>query len=287
MAAGVVAGVVALVGGLQLAERINDGGGAGDQVVGAAASEDPGVLHVHALGVNPADGLLYAATHTGLFRVGEDGTLSRIADRYQDTMAFTVIGPDRFVASGHPDLREGLPSRLGLIESTDAGETWRAVSMQGEADFHAIALAGDLMYGADSTSGSILASIDEGVTWDERGAAPLAALAVDPADPAHLVGADYDGVVLESTDGGRTWQAMDGPTVTALVWDEGGLIALGADGAVLRAGTPEGPWETAGRLPNPGVALTGEPGRLYAATDTGTLVRSSDGGRTWMALTTT
>jgi photosystem II stability/assembly factor-like uncharacterized protein len=283
--AAAVAGVAALVGGLMLAERFNDSDGA-DQVIGAATAEDPGVIHVHALGVNPADGLLYAATHTGLYRVGEDGTLSRIADRYQDTMAFTVTGPDQFVASGHPDLREGLPSRLGLIRSTDGDETWQSVSLQGEADFHAIAITTDLMYGADSTSGSVLASPNSGVTWEQRGAAPLAALAVDPADPDHLVGADYEGALLESTDGARTWHTLDAPRITALLWDENGLTALGSDGAVLRADTPADPWETIGRLASPGLAVTGDAGRLYAATDTGALVRSTDGGRTWTPLTT-
>ena len=57
--------------------------------------EDPGPIHVHGLGVNPADGALFVATHTGLFRAPR-GELraTRVADRYQDTMGFTVTGPD-------------------------------------------------------------------------------------------------------------------------------------------------------------------------------------------------
>ena len=34
---------------------------------------DPGIEHVHGLGVDPADGVLYAATHYGLFRLPEGG----------------------------------------------------------------------------------------------------------------------------------------------------------------------------------------------------------------------
>ena len=48
---------------------------------------DPGLVHVHGLGINPTDGALYAATHTGLFIV-RDGHASRVADRHQDTMGF-------------------------------------------------------------------------------------------------------------------------------------------------------------------------------------------------------
>jgi hypothetical protein len=80
---------------------------------------DPGVSHVHGLGINPADGSLIVATHYGSFRIPRDGDEAvRIGDSFQDTMGFTVAGPDHFLGSGHPDLagaRAGRPSRLGLI----------------------------------------------------------------------------------------------------------------------------------------------------------------------------
>ncbi len=79
---------------------------------------DPGPVHVHGLGINPADGSLFIATHTGLFRVGKDSQKAvRVAARYQDTMGFSIVGPNRFLGSGHPDAREQkLPPLLGLIE---------------------------------------------------------------------------------------------------------------------------------------------------------------------------
>ena len=40
----------------------------GDQTT---TSTDAGPVHVHGLGVNPADGALFIATHTGLYRSGE------------------------------------------------------------------------------------------------------------------------------------------------------------------------------------------------------------------------
>jgi hypothetical protein len=74
----------------------------------AVGFSDPGLIHVHGLGVDAADGGVYAATHSGLFRLpdGSSGPAVRVADRWQDTMAFTVVGPNQFIASGHPDLRE-------------------------------------------------------------------------------------------------------------------------------------------------------------------------------------
>ncbi len=83
-------------------------------------------------------------------RVTNDGERERVADRWQDTMGFAVVGPGHFLGSGHPDLQEDLPASLGLIESTDGAETWQAVSMQGEADLHAIEPVGDRIYAYDS-----------------------------------------------------------------------------------------------------------------------------------------
>src|SRR5687768_15629237 len=81
----------------------SDGGGSGTSEAGGPKTGDPGPIHVHGLGINPKDGALFVATHTGLFRAGAgESRASRVADRFQDTMGFTVVGPDRFLGSGHP-----------------------------------------------------------------------------------------------------------------------------------------------------------------------------------------
>lgn len=88
---------------------------AGD--AGSAGAAGSGMAHVHALGVDPQDGTLYAGTHYGLFRVPEQGAATLVADRVQDFMGFTVIGPNHYLASGHPGEGQESPSSLGLIES--------------------------------------------------------------------------------------------------------------------------------------------------------------------------
>jgi hypothetical protein len=70
----------------------------------AAGLGRPRVVHIHGLGINPRDGARYAATHSGLFFIRE-GAASRVADRDQDTMGFTVVGPDHFLGSGHGEQR--------------------------------------------------------------------------------------------------------------------------------------------------------------------------------------
>lgn len=70
-------------------------GEAKDQPSEPATPSDPGVIHIHGLGRNPADDALFIATHTGLFRMtSSDPSPERVAGLYQDTMGFTVVGPD-------------------------------------------------------------------------------------------------------------------------------------------------------------------------------------------------
>ncbi|WP_348245882.1 WD40/YVTN/BNR-like repeat-containing protein, partial [Salmonella enterica] len=83
----------------------------------------------------------------------------------QDTMGFAVVGPDRFIGSGHPELRDDLPPLLGLISSSDAGRTWEPVSLLGEADFHALDADGARVVGYDASGGRLMRSDDGGRTW--------------------------------------------------------------------------------------------------------------------------
>jgi hypothetical protein len=240
------------------------------------------VVHLHGLGVNPADGQLYLAAHSGVLALGPGGEIERVADRYQDTMGFTVLGPDVFLGSGHPDLRDDAPSSLGLIRSDDAAETWKPVSLYGEADLHAIVAAHDRIYAADATAGQLIVSSDDGRSWERRGTVELSALAVDPMDPDVIIGSDYAGDLQRSDDGGRSWEPVDGPRVTTLAWDDQiGLLAAGPDGDVY---TSDGvaPWRTIGNLDGTGPVITIVDGIAWAATDGARFLSSDDGGATWV-----
>ena len=255
-----------------------------------STADDPGVVHVHGLGVNPADGRLYVATHHGLYRLGdgEDGA-ERVSPAYQDTMAFTVVGPDRFLASGHPDLEDerlqlpDKPPLLGLVESSDGGRTWTPLSLLGEADFHQLAVAGSVVYAWNATKGEMLASSDRR-SWERRSSVSLLALAVDPRSPDRLAAGGREGVVL-SSDGGRTWTlAEPAPAVAALAWGETGLWGIDASGAVLEGREGGAVWEQVGSLPGPPQALAVDGRRLFAAveeSDRTMIYDSADGGRTW------
>lgn len=252
----------------------------------SAVAGDPGVSHVHGLGVNPADGALIVATHYGSFRIpASDDAATRIGDSFQDTMGFTVAGPDHFLGSGHPDvagMQAGQPTRLGLIESTDGGETWTAVSLSGEVDFHALAFAHDQVYGWDSGTSRFMVSTDRH-DWETRSTVDLVGFAVDPAEAEHVIGASDEGLI-ESTDGGRTWDAAEGPRLATVSWHPGtGLWGAEPNGAVWRR---EGVnWERASALPGEPQAFLATGDGLFAAVHgadgTTGIYRSADDGRTW------
>jgi hypothetical protein len=234
--------------------------------------------HVHGIGRDPADGTWYLATHSGLLHRNAEGTLSRVAGRFQDTMGFTVVGPQRFLGSGHPDLREDLPSSLGLISSDDAGASWEPVSLLGEADLHAIVPAGDRLYAADASASRLLVSDDDGRTWSTRAAVELMALAVDPEVPARLVGVTYDGTAVASSDAGSTFEPMGGASFTSVVWTTA-PVAADANGRVFEL--RDRAWEQIGEVGTPEPTLGTDGEVLAAAGSDGRLLFSDDGGRTW------
>ena len=87
-----------------------------------------------------------------------------MADRWQDTMAFTVVGVvgpkrvprQRAPGPGGRPLRAPRVDRVGRCRTVLGG----AVAAGGEADFHALEATADLIVGYDSLTGQLLASAD-------------------------------------------------------------------------------------------------------------------------------
>ena len=255
---------------------------------GTAPAGGERLAHVHGLGMNPADGQLYAATHFGLFQVPGKGNPERVGGAVQDTMGFTVVGPDHFMASGHPDPKDerlrqpGRPPLLGLIESRNGGRSWEPVSLLGEADFHSLVAAHGDVYGYDSTSGRFMVSSD-GKEWETRSQRRIGDFAVDPDDGDHLV-ATVQGELSESRDGGRSWEPMEGPRQLAfLSWGASqGLWGVAANGDTYRR--VDGRWESREALGAAPQALLVTAEELYVAVSRGNgtaIYASVDDGGSW------
>ena len=268
-----VAAAAAVVAAVALA-------GCGDASEGTDAGDAVTLEHVHGLGVDPADAQLYAGTHHGLVRISPDGELTRIADRVQDYMGFTVVGPGHYLASGHPGPDDqSSPGNLGLIESTDGGGTWDTLSLAGEADFHALDATQGTIYGY--TAGQLLTSQD-GRNWDDLGQKAIADLAVDPAQPQRLLVTTEQGPA-RSEDGGRSFTPLNGAPLLQLVAfaaDGGGAVGVAPDGTVYASSDAGQTWTRRGSVGGPPEALGVNGQEVYVASQ-GAVVASTDGGATF------
>ena len=276
----VAAVVLFLVGSLLLlqATKVGDGGDAAGHPESAA-----GFGHIHGIGVNPADGRVYVGTHRGVFQLSERQPPVLVSDQVQDFMGFTVVGPDHFLAGGHPG--EESSASVGLIESTDAGATWTSRSLEGRADFHSLQARHGFVYGYDYSTRELMVTADLEV-WDTRSHVRLGDFAVSPANPDVVVGVTDRGVV-RSQDGGRSFTAPAGPVLLLVSWaEDGALVGVTPCGVVHASGDGGLTWDTRGTLNGLAEAVEAISGReIYAAADSAVLV-SKDGGRTFAALTT-
>lgn len=243
---------------------------------------DPGLMHIHGLGVDPADGALVIATHTGLFSAGDgDDKPRRVGTSFQDTMGFTVTGPGRFLGSGHPDPRSDQPPLLGLIESLDAGRSWHPVSQAGKADFHVLRTAGSSVVGYDSHNNRLL-RLGPGAGTRKLGKprGTVIDLVVDPSDVRHYV-ASTDTGLYESRNAGRRWSQLDRRRTGLLAYlRREGLTLVRGDGVIERFSS-ERSWEQVGAVKGAPGALASHANTLFLAIQDGPVLQSRDGGRSW------
>ena len=248
-----------------------------------AAGGEAFVGHVHGLGVDPADGVLYVASHGGVFRL-QDRQLQLVAGRAQDTMGFTVAGPNHFLGSGHPDPTDpDQPVHLGLIESRDAAQTWTPVSLSGAADFHLLEQGVDALYGYIFRSSSVLRTTDQ-KEWDVVLPAEVSDLAPHPTTPGLLLSVTADSLVLTELNGQT--RKLPGPTgLHQIEWPTPGLLVGISTSNGLYEGTDQGRrWTLRSQLPDGRVEafdVTG--GSWHLATDQN-LYTSPDRGATWTPL---
>lgn len=289
-------GVISLLATLALLAAVSllaacgddDSTPAGGSAEGAAAEQGPALEHIHGLGMNPADGRLFIATHNGLFAAARDQTRpEQVGETEQDIMGFSVVGADRFIGSGHPGPGQDLPGNLGLIESRDAGKTWKTVSLLGEADFHVLEHSGDRIYGFDGTQGRLMVSGDGGRSWQQRKPpAGVFGLAIDPKRSSRVVASTENGLFISNNEG-RDWRALRDDLGGLLAWPaRDRLYLVDGQGQVLLSSDAGANWQTQGSIGGQPAAFIAHEDELYAALADGTVKRSTDGGANWTVRTT-
>lgn len=231
------------------------------------------------MSVDPATNRVLLATHEGLFDVSASPVL-KIGPNI-DLMGFTTGANGTYYASGHPGPGSDLPDPIGLIRSTDQGQTWEPLSRQGESDFHALAATESGIVGYD---GELLTSTD-GMAWEA---------ANQDFAPYNLAGTSRGKIVLATTeeglwrssDHGVTWSAVpDAPLLmlTALAEEER-AAGITPDGRVYTSSNGGVTWQEQGTVPGQAAAIATQTlestQRIWVATEEGVLA-SNDNGRTF------
>jgi photosystem II stability/assembly factor-like uncharacterized protein len=202
-------------------------------------------------------------------------------------MGFSVMGPDRFLGSGHPGPLQGGPGNLGLIRSDDGGKSWDSVSLLGESDFHVLRSKDPMVYGFDASNSRFLVSADGGRSWDGRDApGDMLDLAIDPSDPSRVVATTARGIVA-SDDRARSWQILHKGPLALLTWPRSNaLYRVDGAGRVGRSTDAGQSWQLMGSVDAQPAAFASAGEDLYVALPDGEVKRSGDAGKTWMTRAT-
>ncbi|MDS1270869.1 hypothetical protein RIF23_11205 [Lipingzhangella sp. LS1_29] len=241
----------------------------------------------------------YLATHHGLIGVDTEDDWEILSEELHDFMGFSAHPTEegRLYSSGHPAPGSGLVDPLGFMVSEDSGRTWEVRSLEGEVDFHAMAVGADgaVIYGWDR---QLYRSDDEGRTWHEEPAPELAqlegaaTLAAHPED-ADTVWAGTQAGLLRSEDGGAAWEPLfTGAPVTAVVYDStqpDRLLAYSVADGLLESTDGGSEWDELGW--DVGEDAVGhlaihpeDPEQIYAGTHGEGVYRSLDGGQNFDVL---
>lgn len=235
---------------------------------------------IHSLVVD--DDKLLIATHDGLWQhtAGRDRA-EPIGDSRRDVMALTALG-NRLISSGHPDPhdREGQPANVGIIESRNQGNSWQPIALAGKVDIHAIAAAGNTIYGYDIVQEQLIGSGDIGRTWKAvKGITAVTSLAVSPTDASNVL-AGTDQGLKHTVNAGRSWQTIDRSNAI-VAFSNRHAWAIDRRGRVRRSNPAATSWQTVGSLPSAPAALAATDTDLIVALENGQILESADNGATF------
>ncbi|OGB26704.1 MAG: glycosyl hydrolase [Burkholderiales bacterium RIFCSPLOWO2_02_FULL_57_36] len=136
-------------------------------------------------------------------------------------------------SSGHPAQGSGLVNPFGLIKSTDGGQTWQKLGMEGESDFHILGTGYETgaIYVVSANSNSkmkkpgIYFTVNDGFSWQRATAKGLEnyprSLAVHPSDPKAVAAGAEKGLYL-SRDAGETFQKIADGEIAGTFFDLNG-----------------------------------------------------------------
>ncbi|MBM7570559.1 F510_1955 family glycosylhydrolase [Aquibacillus albus] len=255
--------------------------------------------HIHGLGYSSDGEEVYVPAHDGL-RVFKDGewTIPPVGEKH-DYMGFSMF-KDGFYSSGHPAPGSDLANPLGIVKSTDMGETIEMVDLYEEIDFHGMTVGYETedIYVFNPSENSRMEqpgfyySTDQTDTWNQAQLQGLegqaTALAAHPTKSGTVaIGTDQG--VFQSDDYGDNFQKLSvSDAVSAVSFDhQDNLMVATDEGELIQVNLASG---EGNELSIPDLAgdvityikqnpVTSD--SLVLATSEKDIYFSEDGGKTW------
>ncbi|MGN4444217.1 F510_1955 family glycosylhydrolase [Bacillus cereus group sp. MYBK79-1] len=172
------------------------------------------IEHIHGIGYAGNMPGVSIATHNGI-KVYQNGKWFETKTELHDYMGFQAT-KNGFFASGHPERGANLKNPLGLMKSSDGGNTLEKLAFYGESDFHNLAVGynTEAIYLYNERPNSKLQqgfyfSTNNGQDWKESKLKGLSStihsFSVHPDQASVVAVSAKDGVYL-STDYGNTFE---------------------------------------------------------------------------------
>jgi photosystem II stability/assembly factor-like uncharacterized protein len=128
----------------------------------------------------------------------------------------------------------------GVILRSGDGVTWTPKASGTTADLWGMAQLNQVNLYAVGAAGTILKSVDGGLTWTARSSGTtqtLRAISISKQTPDHLLAVGLGGTILRSTDAGETWcrlQATNANLYSVEVVNDTEFLVAGAAGLLMR-----------------------------------------------------
>jgi len=242
-----------------------------------------------ALAVSPDGHDLYVGTAGDGLWISHDAgmTWASVPQMAGDYVSALLVDPEAGAWAYARTLKQ-------VYRSDDRGRTWAPVPDL-DRRVYSFALGADGAHYVGLKE-QIARSEDGGLHWTFLGnglhpGTDVLDLAVVPHDPTRLYAAAWEGL-YRSEDGGRTWrrcsEGLGNVEVDALAWDDQGRLLAGTRMGIYRRASDADRWEPLpqGLQDRHVQVFESDPENrvFYAGTDGG-LLRSDDGGQTWVEVT--
>ncbi|MED1285226.1 F510_1955 family glycosylhydrolase [Bacillus mycoides] len=183
------------------------------------------IEHIHGIGYAGNMPGVSIATHSGI-KVYQDGKWFETTTELHDYMGFQAT-KNGFVASGHPEPGANLKNPLGLMKSSDGGNTLEKLAFYGESDFHNLAVGynTEAIYLYNERPNSKLQqgfyfSTNNGQDWKNSKlnglSSTIHSFSAHPDQSSVVAVSAKDGVYL-STDYGNTFELFSKPVESTAV----------------------------------------------------------------------